>query len=120
MDEGDETKENEEDEEEEEKEKEDDEETEEDDKEETDKDIEDLQEEEEMKDISEEIKGKEGTKNKEESLRVSLEPTDREAAASLTALSTSLYFRTRKITTIRQGKPQTPTKTPILIEDSPK
>lgn len=31
-----------------------------------------------------------------------------------------LYFRTKKSTRIRQGKPQTPTKVPIVIEESPK
>jgi len=63
---------------------------------------------------------------------VSLEPTEREATTSLIALSTlikkkgkrqrqtPLYFRTRKSTRIRQGKPQTPTKIPIVIENSPK
>jgi len=70
----DETEENEEDEEEEEKEKDDDEETEEDYKEETDKEDEDLQEEEERKDIGEERNGKEGEKDKEESLGVSQNP----------------------------------------------
>jgi len=33
---------------------------------------------------------------------------------------TPLYFRTRKSTRIRKGRPQTPTKTPIFIEDLPK
>lgn len=72
-----------------------------------------------------------GTKNKEESPRVSSKATEREATTSLTALSTPikqkgkrkrqspLYFRTRKSTRIRQGKPQASTKIPIVIEDSP-
>ena len=68
----------------------------------------------------------------EESLRVSPKPTEKEAATVLTALSTPikkkgkrqrqtpLYFRTRKITRIMQGQPQTSTKVPIVFEDSPK
>jgi len=84
-----------------------------------------------MKDIEEEDNGKEGTENKEELPRVSPEATKREVLAALTALSTPikqkgkrqrqtpLYFRTRKSTRIRQGKPQTLTKIPIVIEDSP-
>ena len=71
-------------------------------------------------------------KEVEESPRVSLEPTEKEAATSLTTLSTPikqkgkrqrqtpLYFRTRKSTRIRKGRPQTPTKIPIVIEDSQK
>lgn len=128
----DETDENDEDEEEEEKEKEDDEETEDDVKEENYKDDEDLQEEEERKDIGEEINGKEGEEDKEESPRVSLEPNEREASTTLTTIitpiikkgkrqrQTPLYFKTSKSTRIRQGKPQTPTKIPIVIQDSPK
>lgn len=84
-----------------------------------------------MKDIEEEGNGKEGIENNEESPRVSPEATKREAEAALTALSTPfkqkgkrqrqtpLYFRTRKGTRIRQGKPQASTKIPIVIEDSP-
>lgn len=30
------------------------------------------------------------------------------------------YFKTRRSTRIKQGKPQTPTKTEIIVEDSPK
>jgi len=30
-----------------------------------------------------------------------------------------MYFRTRKSITIRQGKPQTPTRVPIIIDESP-
>ena len=83
-----------------------------------------------MKDREEEVNRTEGTKHKEESLRVSPETTKREAATALTSLSTPikqkgkrqrqtpLYFRTRKSTRIRQGKPQISTKTPIEIEDS--
>jgi len=60
---------------------------------------------------------------------VSPKPTEREAATSLTALSipikqkgkiqryTPLYFKTRKRTRISQGKPQTLTKVPVVIED---
>jgi len=33
---------------------------------------------------------------------------------------TPLYFRIRKSTRIRQGRPKTPTKTQTVIEDSPK
>jgi len=63
---------------------------------------------------------------------VSPEPTEKEEVASLTTLitplkkkdkrlrKTPLYFRTRKSARIREGKPQTPTKIPIFIEDSPK
>ena len=68
--------------------------------------------------------------NKEQLARVPPEATKREAIASLTTLSTlvkqkckrrqaPLYFRTRKSTRIKQGKPQISTKTPIEIEDSP-
>lgn len=32
---------------------------------------------------------------------------------------TPLYFKTRKSTKIKKGKPQTPTKAPITIEESP-
>lgn len=32
----------------------------------------------------------------------------------------TLYFRTRKSTQTKQGRPQTRTKIPIIIEDSPK
>jgi len=58
--------------------------------------------------------------------------TERGATTTLTALispikqkgkrqrQTPSYFRTRKSIRIRQGKPQTPTKIPIVIEDSPK
>lgn len=81
-----------------------------------------------MKDKEEECNGTKGTGNKEESARVSPEATKREAAAALTTFSTPikqkgkrhrqtpLYFRTRKITRIRQGKPQTSSKLPIVIE----
>jgi len=60
-----------------------------------------------------------------------LEVTEREVAVSLPALSTPikqkgkrmrqtpLYFRTRKSTRIKQGKPQTSTKIPIEIEYYP-
>jgi len=84
-----------------------------------------------MKDREGEGNRTEGTEHKEESPRVSLGATDRDAATSLTALSTlikqkgkrqrqtPLYFRTRKSTRIRQGKPQTSNKIPIEIEDSP-
>jgi len=77
---------------------------------------------------SPEIHIKEG----KESPRVSPEPTEKEVAASLTSLSTPikstrkrqrktpLYLKTRRRTRIKQGRPQTPTKTPIIIEDSPK
>jgi len=41
-----------------------------------------------MKDIEEEGNGKEGTENKEESPTMSAQVTEREATASLTALST--------------------------------
>lgn len=63
---------------------------------------------------------------------MSPEPTDREVVAALTTLSTlvkskgkrqretPLYFKTRGRTRIKQGIPQTPTKAPIIIEDSPK
>jgi len=63
---------------------------------------------------------------------VSREPTKKEVAAALIALSTlvkskgkrqrktPLYFKTRKIIGIKQGRPRTPTKIPIIIEDSPK
>ena len=62
---------------------------------------------------------------------MSPEAIEREATISLTALSTPikqkgkrqrqtpLYFRTRKSIRIIQGKPQTSTKIPIKIEDSP-
>lgn len=113
-------------------EKQEEEEEKEDDKEETDKQDEDLQGEGEGKDIGEKGNGKEGVKDKEEPPRVSPEHTEREATTALTSLNTPikqkgkrqrqtpLYFRTRKSTRIRQGKPQTPTKIPIVIEDSPK
>lgn len=63
---------------------------------------------------------------------MSPEPAEKEAATALTELctpikqkgkrqrKTPLYFKTRKITRIRHGKPQSPTKVPIFIEDSPK
>lgn len=63
--------------------------------------------------------------------RVSPEPIEKEVTTTLTSLSTlvkskgkmqrqtSLYFRTRMSTRIKQGRPQTPTKTPIVIADSP-
>lgn len=63
---------------------------------------------------------------------MSPEPTEKEAATALTALCTPikskgkrqrqipLYFRTINSTRIRKGRPQTPTKNPIVIEDSPK
>jgi len=59
------------------------------------------------------------------------EPTEKEAIAALDALSTPIkskkkrqrqtpmYFKTRKSTRIGQGKSQTPTRTPIFIEESP-
>jgi hypothetical protein len=62
---------------------------------------------------------------------VSPETLEREAAAALTALSTpikpkqkrkrqtSMYFRARKSTRIKTGKPQPSSKVPITIEDSP-
>ena len=62
---------------------------------------------------------------------VSLEAPEKEATTALTTLSTPvkkkgkrrrqtpLYFRTRKSTRIKQGKPQISTKIPIEIEDSP-
>jgi len=61
---------------------------------------------------------------------VSPEPIEKEAIVALTSLSTPikskgkrqrrtpLYLGIRKSTRIRQGRPQTPTKTPIVIEDS--
>jgi len=115
------------DEEEEGEEKEDDEET----KEETDRDDEDIQEEEYRKGREEEGNRIEWKEHKEESPRVSPEATERELVAALTTLTTlikkkgkrkmqtPLYFRTRKSTRIRQGKPQTSTKIPIQIEYSP-
>lgn len=119
-------------EEEEEKENEGDEETEVDVKEETDKQDEDLEGEEEGKNIEEKGNGKEEAKDKKESPRVSLEPIERDAEINLTVISTlikqkgkrqrqtPLYFRTRKSARTRQGNLQTPTKVPIVIEDSPK
>lgn len=71
-------------------------------------------------------------KEEEESPRVSPEPTEKEVATALTALSTHikkkgkrqrktpLYFRTTRSTRIWQGKPQTSTKSLIVIEESPK
>jgi len=62
---------------------------------------------------------------------VSPETLEREAPVSLTSLSTpikpkkerkrqaSMYFRARKSTRIRTGKPQPFSKVPITIEDSP-
>ena len=70
-------------------------------------------------------------KHKEESPRVSPNSIEREVVATHTALSTPikqkgkrqrqtpLYSRTRKSTRIKLGKPQTSTKIPIEIEDSP-
>ena len=84
------TEEHDEDEEEEEEEKEDDEEIEEEIKEETDRDDEYLQEEEDKKDREEEGNRTEGTKNMEESPRVSPEAIEREAATSLIVLSTPI------------------------------
>jgi len=61
---------------------------------------------------------------------VSSEPTEKEAPVALTSLSTPIksngkrqrktphYFRTRKSTRIKQGRPQIPTKILIIIEDS--
>ena len=56
--------------------------------------------------------------------------TYQEVAATLATLrtlvkekrkrQTPMYFRTRKIQRVRQGKPQTLTKSPISIEESPK
>lgn len=63
---------------------------------------------------------------------MSPEPTEKDEIVSITALSTPvkskgkrqrktpLYFRTRKRTWFKQGIPQTPTKIPIIIEDSRK
>ena len=62
---------------------------------------------------------------------MSSEVPKRKATATITDLSTPvkkngkrrrktpLYFRTRKITRIKQGKPKISTKIPIEIEDSP-
>jgi len=62
---------------------------------------------------------------------VSPETLEREAAAALATLSTpikpkqkrkrqtSMYFRARKSTMIKEGKPQPSSKVPIVIEDSP-
>jgi len=62
---------------------------------------------------------------------VSPEAPNRKATAAFNALNspvmqkgkrrrqTPLYFRTRKSTRIKQGKPQISTKIPIEIEDSP-
>ena len=61
----------------------------------------------------------------------SLEALEREAVATLTALSTpikpkkkrkrqaSMYFKARKSIRIKTGKPQPSSKVPITIEDSP-
>jgi len=92
----------------------------------------------EEKDKDEKENGKEEKKGKEEqrstvqgkmggeSPRISPEPTEKDATTSLTVLSipikkkwkrqrkTPLYIRKRKITRIRQGRHQTPTKIPIL------
>lgn len=61
---------------------------------------------------------------------MSLDFTDQGVAATLTTLRTPLetkrkrqtpmYFKTRNIQRVRPGKPQTPTKGPITIEESPK
>ena len=79
-----------------------------------------------------EARPKTHTKEGDESLRVSPKPTKKEAVVALISLGTHikpigkrqrqnpLYFRTRRSTRIKQGRPQTPTKTPIIIEDSPK
>ena len=91
---------------------------------------EEQQEEEDNKNREEEGIEIEGQEHKEESPRVSLKAPKRETIAALTALSTlvkkkgkrrrqtTLYFRIRKSTRIKQGKPQTSTKIPIEIEDS--
>jgi len=62
---------------------------------------------------------------------LSLGNTEDEVAATLATLGTPmkskkkrsrqthLYFKTRKSTRIRQSKPETPTKVPIIIEGSP-
>jgi len=62
---------------------------------------------------------------------VSLKTLEREATATLIVLSTpikpkqkrkrqtSMYFRARKSTRIKTGKPQPYSKVPIIIEDSP-
>jgi len=69
-------------------------------------------------------------REEEEQPRVSSESTKKEALVALTTLSTPIkskgkrqrktphYFRTRKSTRIKKGRPQIPTKILIIIEDS--
>ena len=73
----------------------------------------------------------EGGEKRAEKTKVSPKTLEREAATTLTALSTlikpkqkrkrkkSMYFKARKSTRIKSGKPQPSSKLPITIEDSP-
>ena len=81
----------------------------------------------------EEKETEEGEKEaeREEQREESPETLEREATAALTTLSTpskqkqkrkrktSMYFKARKSTRIKKGKPQPSSRTPIHIEDSP-
>ena len=106
--------------------KEGDEETQEDVKEEIDKRDEDKEGEEKGKGKGKKRNGEEEAEEREESPRVSLEPTEREETTTLTALNTPikkrkmiektpLYFKTRKSIRIWQGKPKNPTKVPVRV-----